>query len=256
VGIFPLALGGIGLLLRGSVVLHLAVLFRPDRIMQQVTDQQVRIGRGLFTLAGFGGLKREFHHYEGPLPPAFLIVSNHQSLADIPLIPQLFPRHHVRFVAKSQLKHGVPYVSLALRVGRHAVISRTSDYRAGRRTLARFAALSAEGVCPMVFPEGRRSRSGEIEEFQSGAFRIILERSPMPVLSVAVDGGYRIASLGRLVTRIRGTVYRAQPLTLYPAPHGKKQILELLETIKEEITVQVRRWREAPAAGRAKSAGQ
>jgi len=247
VGILPLFFGGIGLLLRGSAILWLTALFRPSEVMQRVTEQQVRIGRGLFLLARLGGLRAEFHRYDGPLPPAFLIVSNHQSLADIAVVPHVFPWHHVRFVAKSELKHGVPYVSLALRLGKHAVISRTSDYRGGHRTLVKFAALTSQGVCPTVFPEGRRSRTGDVQAFQTGAFRIILERAPLPVLSFAVDGGYRISSLSRVVTGMRGTVYRARALTLYPAPRGKKEIIDVLARAEREITEQVGRWRkEAP----------
>jgi 1-acyl-sn-glycerol-3-phosphate acyltransferase len=243
VGALILALGALGLLVRGAVILRFTALFRPKGVMQCVTDQQVTIGRKLFLLAGLGGLRKEFRPFRGRLPKAFLVVSNHQSLADIAAIPVIFPGHHIRFVAKSELRHGVPYISLALRLGRHAVISRTSDYRAGRRTMVKLADLTASGVCPMVYPEGRRSRTGEVQRFQSGAFRIILERAPLPVLSVAVDGGYRISTLTRLITSLAGTRYIAQPLTLYPAPRGKKEVLELLEKVEKEIAGQVRRWR-------------
>ncbi|HVP17590.1 MAG TPA: lysophospholipid acyltransferase family protein [Spirochaetia bacterium] len=248
-GVIFLVLGGLGLLFRGSVILRFTAIFRPDEVTRRVTEQQISIGRKLFILAGFGGLRRDFRRYRGALPPVFMVVSNHQSLADIAVLPQIFPGHHLRFVAKKELARGVPYVSLSLRLGRHAVISRTSDYRAGRRILTRLADLTAEGVCPMVFPEGRRSGTGEVQQFQSGAFRIILERAPLPVLSVALDGGYRISTLTKLLTGLPGTCYRAQPLTLYPPPRGKREILDLLTRIEREIRGQVHRWREAPAAG-------
>ncbi len=241
-----LVFGGLGLLIRGAVILRFIAIFRPGDVMQRVTDQQVSIGRKLFLLASFAGLRRDFRRYDGPLPPVFLVVSNHQSLADIAAIPPMFPRHHIRYVAKRELGRLVPYVSLSLRFGRHAVISRTSDYRAGRATLVRLAELSAEGVCPTIFPEGSRSRTGDVHDFQSGAFRVILERAPLPVLSVALDGGYRISNLTRLVTSLPVTRYRAQPLTLYPPPRGKKEILDLLARIQREITDKVRQWREAP----------
>jgi len=60
-----------------------------------------------------------------------------------------------------------------------------------------------------------------------------------------VDGGYRISTLTRLISSMRGASYRAQPLTLYPAPRGKKEVLELLEKVAKEITAQVHRWRAA-----------
>jgi 1-acyl-sn-glycerol-3-phosphate acyltransferase len=111
--------------------------------------------------------------------------------------------------------------------------------------MIKFADLAAEGVCPTVFPEGRRSTTGEVGVFQSGAFRVILERAPLPVLSVAVDGGYRISNLVRLFTNLRGTCYKALPLTLYPPPRGKKEVVDLLRRIEKEISAQVHRWRGA-----------
>jgi len=238
-----LVLGGLGLLVRGAIMLRFTALFRPSEIMRRISEQQVAIGRQLFLLARFAGLRPDLRAYPGSLPSAFLLVSNHQSLADIPLFPQVFPHHHIRFVAKSELKYGVPYISLALRLGGHAVISRTSDFRAGRKAMIKLADLSAQGICPAVFPEGRRSRTGEVQAFQSGAFRIIQERVPLPVLSVAVDGGYRISTLTRLLTNLRGTCYRTKPLTLYPAPRGKREIQELLAKVEMEIRTQVNRWR-------------
>jgi len=63
------------------------------------------------------------------------------------------------------------------------------------------------------------------------------------VLSVAVDGGWRISRLHSLMSRLRGTRYRIKPLTLYPAPKGKREILDLLATIEKELAGQVRAWR-------------
>jgi len=38
-------------------------------------------------------------------------------------------------------------------------------------------------------------------------------------------------------------MYRVRPLTLYPAPHGKKEIMDLLGKLKAEISEQVSSWR-------------
>ncbi len=82
-----------------------------------------------------------------------------------------------------------------------------------------------------------------MRDFQAGAVRIILEAAPMPVLSVAVDGGYSISKVWRILANLRGTLYRVKPLTLYPAPQGKKATGELLARIQAEISTQVEEWR-------------
>jgi 1-acyl-sn-glycerol-3-phosphate acyltransferase len=105
------------------------------------------------------------------------------------------------------------------------------------------AGLSRKGICPVVFPEGTRSRDGSVRGFYAGALRVMLEHQAMPVLSVAVDGGYRIATMPRLMLHSRGVRYRVRPLTLYPAPRGKREIIDLAQRMEREISAQVAAWR-------------
>ncbi|HUJ76694.1 MAG TPA: lysophospholipid acyltransferase family protein [bacterium] len=237
----------LGLFVRGDLRLLAARRRGRQAVMSEVTYGQRVLARQLFFLAGLlGGLRRDFRRYGGALPRAFMIVSNHQSLADIPAIAQAFPHHAVRFVAKRELRRGIPYVSRSLRFGESALVSRTRDFSEGQQALRRFSDLSDEGICPVVFPEGTRSKSGKVKDFYSGAVRVVLERHPIPVLSVAVDGGHVISTMTRLLLRLRGTTYRVKPLTLHPAPHGKKEILELLGKLRAEISTQVEEWHRFP----------
>jgi 1-acyl-sn-glycerol-3-phosphate acyltransferase len=232
------------ILLRGEMTLRMVALFRPDTVMEWISHFQPRISRQLFSLMRFfAGLRIDFETYTGSLPRVFLIVSNHQSLADIPALALAFPDRALRYVSKRELSHGIPYVSAALRWGRHALISRTGDYRQGHAVLRRFAELTRQGICPVVFPEGTRSRTGRVGGFYAGAVRIILEHAPIPVLSVAVDGGYHLSTITSLLAHVRGAHYRVKPLTLHPAPHGKREIIDLLGTIQAEIEAQVQTWR-------------
>jgi 1-acyl-sn-glycerol-3-phosphate acyltransferase len=234
--------------IRAELVLRGVAAFRPDSVMHWISGFQPVISRKLFFLMHlFAGLRTDFEKYNGALPRVFLIVSNHQTLADIPAMAATFPRNGLRYVAKKSLSRGIPYASTSLRWGQHALISRTGDYRAGNKELRRFARLTEQGICPVVFPEGTRSRSGRVNEFYTGAVRIILEQTPIPVLSVALDGGYRLSTLRQLLQNLRGAHYRVKPLTLYPAPKGKREISELLVTIRTEIEEQVREWRETEA---------
>ena len=250
-GAATLMLCALLLFLRAETILRFLVRFRPGQVMDQVNHYQPTISRKLFILARIlGGMSTRIERLPRPLPPVFLIISNHQSLADIPALAIAFRRHAVRFVAKKKLGRGIPYISAVLRLGQHALISRTGNYREGQNELRKFADLSRQGICPVVFPEGSRSRTGRVNNFYSGAVRIILERTMLPVLSVAVDGGYRISTLTKLMINIRGTCYRVKPLTLYPAPRGKKEITELLGKVEMEIVAQVRAWRQIEKASR------
>ena len=177
------------------------------------------------------------------LPAQFMVLSNHQSLADIPILAYVFSRHTLGFVAKRELRRGFPAVSIALRKGRHALISRKGEFASARRELVKLARYSREGVCPAVFPEGTRSRSGQVGAFHSAAVRTILDEQQMPILSVAVEGGYRITDIRGLITNLPGCIYRVKLLTLYPVTEQRGRIKEILKKSHREITEQVKQWR-------------
>jgi 1-acyl-sn-glycerol-3-phosphate acyltransferase len=156
----------------------------------------------------------------------------------------VFSKRIVGFVAKKELRRGFPAVSVALRKGKHALISRRGDFSTARRELLKLARYSQEGVCPVVFPEGTRSRTGRVGAFHSAAVRTILEEQQMPIVTVAVDGGYRIADVRGLITNLAKCVYRVKLLSLYPLPRQRNQIKKILETSHSEISKQVEQWRE------------
>ena len=180
------------------------------------------------------------------LPDRFLILSNHQSLADIAVLSYSFPDHNVRFVAKKELSYGIPGISFFLRKGQHALVDRRGDFRRTQAALVKLARLSRwQPVCPAVFPEGMRTRGGRVRTFHSAAVRTILAHSPLPALSVAVHGGYRIAKLRALVRNLRGCVYRVRLLSLYPPPWGRGEVQVMLQQAHDEIKRQVDTWRKS-----------
>jgi 1-acyl-sn-glycerol-3-phosphate acyltransferase len=234
------------LLTRGGIVLLFTARFAPRRLMHEITDGQRAMARKIFWVARtYGGMRTEFARERGGrLPPAFMVVSNHQSIADIPALAVSLPGNPLRFVAKRSLGRWVPYVSINLRLGGSALISRTGSFKEGQRRLRRLASLAAQGICPSIFPEGTRSRTGRVGGFYAGGVRIMQEQLPLPVLSVALDGGWKISRAHQLFLNLKKTEYRAKPLTLYPAPRGKREINELLVKIQREIKEQVDAWRE------------
>ncbi|MEE9306552.1 MAG: lysophospholipid acyltransferase family protein [Spirochaetia bacterium] len=177
------------------------------------------------------------------LPAQFMILSNHQSLADIPILAYVFSGNIVGFVAKRELRRGFPSVSIALRKGKHALIDRRGDFAGARKELIKLARDAREGVCPVVFPEGTRSRTGKVEIFHSAAVRTIVGETQMPIVSVAVDGGHRIARFKGLIANLRNCIYRVKLLSLYPATADRGKIKGIIERSHREISEQVEKWR-------------
>ena len=185
----------------------------------------------------------------GPLPERFLLVTNHQSLADIPMLVAAFPHHPLKFVAKDSLRRGIPTLSKCLRYGEHAFIDRGGPFRRTLRVLRRLAQLdragAAAGYAPCsfaVFPEGTRSRDGNVAPFYRAGLRVLAEQTGLPVVTAALDGGTAIARV-RTLRNLAGVHYRVRVLAIHPPPVGKTGAAELLARARREIANQVAAWR-------------
>ena len=194
--------------------------------------------------AGFRVLRQS--RLRSSLPQRFLIVSNHQSLVDIAVLAYAFPGHNVRFVAKKELGRGVPGISFMLRNGRHALIDRRGGFQDTQAQLIKLARFSRrQAVCPAVFPEGTRTQGGRVKKFHAAAVRTILAHHALPTLSVAVNGGHRIARLKSVLRNLRGCVYRVRLLTLYPPPAKRGDVQVMLRQAHDEIERQVNEWKKS-----------
>jgi 1-acyl-sn-glycerol-3-phosphate acyltransferase len=214
-----------------------------DRRMEGIMRAGPRL---VFSLAKLGlGFRFRFESaVEGELPPRFLLIANHQSIVDIPVLLKYFPHRPLRFVAKKELEKGVPFVSLMLSRQRHCLIQRKGNMAQAMHALAAFGADARNrALCPVIFPEGTRSRSGELLQFHSAGVRKILEAESLPIVSVALDGGHRISTLGMLVANVRGSVYRVRVMGTYGPPRDKREINEILADARAKIEAQLAHWR-------------
>jgi 1-acyl-sn-glycerol-3-phosphate acyltransferase len=123
----------------------------------------------------------------------YALVSNHQSMLDIPVIGGLLVRNYPKYVAKKSLGRWIPSISLNLRKGGNALIDR-SDGIGAVRTISRMARTAQErDVSVVIFPEGTRSRDGVLGRFhRSGAQALLRAADRLPVVPVAIDGSWKL----------------------------------------------------------------
>ena len=179
------------------------------------------------------------------LPEQYLLISNHQSILDIVVYMNYLGGKRVRFVAKKELADYVPLVSVMLKSDEHCIVQRTGSPSQAMQAMDLFAQrVIRNDWIPILFPEGTRSKNGEVGTFHSAGFRRFLSKAPMPVVVAAVDGGGNISSITRLATNLRGGAYRVKALKIYPAPTTKEAQLKVLAEGKELIQEQLQRWRE------------
>lgn len=124
---------------------------------------------------------------EGALPDlsgrAHVVVSNHESIVDIFLLSHL--PWEMKWLAKASAFR-LPLIGLMMRLAGDIPVVR-GDRTSGDAALERARRYLARGTSVMIFPEGTRTRSGELLPFKLGAFRLAIETG-CPILPIAVHG--------------------------------------------------------------------
>jgi 1-acyl-sn-glycerol-3-phosphate acyltransferase len=114
------------------------------------------------------GVRFSVHGMEHvPRDRPVVFASNHQSWFDIFLLLAALPGS-IRFVAKQELAR-VPLLGGAMRAAGHIYIDRESRQAAFAAYQAAAATIRS-GISAVVFPEGTRSRTGEMQPFKKGPF--------------------------------------------------------------------------------------
>ncbi|MCE9594945.1 MAG: 1-acyl-sn-glycerol-3-phosphate acyltransferase [Planctomycetes bacterium] len=141
------------------------------------------------------------------LPPTFrgvehlpsnggvLIAANHQSFLDIPLL-SLGTDRHVCFVARDTLAE-TRLLAFIMRGCNAVLIGRGKGDRSALRAIV---AHLAAGDCVAMFPEGTRSRDGQLGRFHAGAV-VAARMAGVPIVPAAIDGSWRAWPPGRKLPR-------------------------------------------------------
>ncbi|MCY4581988.1 MAG: lysophospholipid acyltransferase family protein [Chloroflexi bacterium] len=155
-----------------------------------------------------------------PRPGPLIIVANHQSNSDPPVMVYAIPRA-IFFMAKRSLFWG-PVVSYLLR----AVHVYPVDRDGRDMDALRWAQFTLkDGKALLIFPEGTRSPGG-LREATDGLAYLALS-SGAPVLPVAITGTERIRGMFRIAFHFqRLCVVIGEPFTL-PRPEGRLNRVQL-----------------------------
>jgi 1-acyl-sn-glycerol-3-phosphate acyltransferase len=123
------------------------------------------------------------HAGDGTEP--LVVMSNHQSLYDIPVLFQC-GLGRLRMVTKAEL-FDVPVWGRAMKAAGFIRIDRSDRGQATDALREEGGALLAGGTRVWIAPEGTRSRTGKLGPFKSGGFRMALEQR-VRILPIAIEG--------------------------------------------------------------------
>ena len=119
-----------------------------------------------------------------PRTGGVLLVSNHQSLLDPPLLGVRLERP-MSYMAKSELFRHKAFAWLIRSLGAFPVKQGAGDVGAIKETVNRLQ----QGRMLNIFPEGARTLNGEVGPMQSGV-ALVVRRAGVPIIPVAIHGSF------------------------------------------------------------------
>jgi 1-acyl-sn-glycerol-3-phosphate acyltransferase len=172
----------------------------------------------------------------------YLLIANHQSMFDIPIVASLLFTNFPKYVAKKELARGIPSISYNLRYGGNAVIDRANRAQAlpAIREMGRQA--QERGVSVVIYPEGTRARGGEVGPFKPAGALALMEAAPdLALVPVTIDGSWEL-----LRHRMRPVPFGTRVRVRLGAPIARapgEDHLPLLARAEDEIRGTMARWR-------------
>ncbi len=166
-----------------------------------------------------------------PSQGGLLIVANHLNLVDPPLLSVSFNRK-VIFMAKHQLFRS-RFIGYFIRGFGSFPVHRG---RLDREALRQAQQLLADGMALVMFPEGMRSRSGQLRPAFPGSAVIAL-RNGVPIIPVGITGTEKIKGVAWLLRRPPITVNIGHPFYLPPVGSKltKLELAELTDSMMRRI---------------------
>lgn len=174
----------------------------------------------------------------------YVLIANHQSLFDIPIFGSILFSNFPKYVSKRELANWIPSISYNLRRGGNAVIDRKDRAQALAEIRALGSRLRERKVCAVIYPEGTRSRNGELGAFKPGGTLELLEAAPdVPVVPVTIDNAWKLLRYNLFPvpfgTRVRVRIGDPIPRT------SEEDRAALLARAREEIAGTLDTWRKA-----------
>ena len=142
---------------------------------------------------------------------SYVFVSNHQSMFDVWLIygwlPVIF-----KWLMKAELRK-VPFVGIACKAAGHIFVDRKNP-KAAMESMEDIKKQLKDGVCTVIFPEGTRTKDGQVGRFKRGAFQIALDLK-LPIIPISLSGCYDVLPKGKpFVYRRPVRMYVGEPIDI------------------------------------------
>lgn len=212
------------------LALPAALVIFPWTLITRKTQVLLRVGFWI-TRTGlpFGGVRVVVHGLDRVPRGASIVMANHSSNLDPPVLIPLLPGRVVIYLKASLMR--IPVLGYALRLAGDIPVTRDGSVEGAKAASAAARRELDHGSCLVVFPEGTRSRDGSLLPFKKGPFFLAME-SGAPVVPVSIVGATRMLPKGSLNLK-SGTVSVTFHAPIHPSNYSDKE--ELMAAVRDAI---------------------
>ena len=129
-----------------------------------------------------------------PEDHSIIFVANHQSTFDIPPLIWHLRKYHAKFVSKIELEKGIPSVSFNLKHGGSILINRKKSKEAIDKLEAFGKRLTEKNHSVIIFPEGTRSKNGQMRKFHRSGLLALLKTMPNAyIVPISINNSWKFS---------------------------------------------------------------
>jgi 1-acyl-sn-glycerol-3-phosphate acyltransferase len=126
-----------------------------------------------------------------------IIISNHQSMYDIPAVVWGVKKYYPKFISKIELSRNLPSISFNLKHGKSALIDRGNGAQAVKEIFKLGRLIQENNYAACIFPEGTRSKTGKVNKFMSAGINTLMRSAPSAIIvPFVIDGHSQLMAKG------------------------------------------------------------
>lgn len=167
----------------------------------------------------------------------YIIIMNHQSALDIPF--STFIRSQFNWVSKFEVLY-IPVIGWLMWMCRDIPIKRGTT-KSTRMMMHRISIKLKDKKSVLLYPEGTRSRNGQIRHFKEGAFAVA-KSNKVGILPVVIDGTFDAMPRGQFGFKLNQN-FKMQVLPEVPYEEVKdlsaRQVAEHLEDVMRKVHMEM-----------------
>ncbi len=206
-------------------------------LVSPILDPRRRVAHGLasawgrnLVLMAPGCRVQVFGRGHIPVGQPVILMANHQSYADIPVL--YFLRCQFKWMADVGLFR-IPFFGWAMAMAGYIPVNRGNP-RAALRSLEQAKEFLSKGMSIFVFPEGTRSHTGLFGRFQTGGFRLAVT-AQIPIVPIVLVGTRQLLPRDSWMFRpgVRLQIHVLPPVL--PAGSDPKEVRKLAGRVRSDM---------------------